>query len=153
MICLCTKPYQPLIRHCGGMGQKCFKFYEKPMCPNRVLQKDSALSQDCIRSSLTQEVVRRMLNCSEGISVQVRQDILSKFSQKMLNSGHSVMSTQITLVHGMTKYLEMVKRSKLTIIDPKFQPLHFDKKYKRVERKFNKFLSKSGWYASDDQFK
>ena len=39
-------------------------FYEKKMCPNRVLQRSTALSQGSIRSSLCQEVVRRLKNCS-----------------------------------------------------------------------------------------
>ena len=68
----------------------------------------------------------------------------------MLNSGHSIESTKVTLVHGVTKYLEMSRRSKLNANDPKFQPLHFDKEYKKCERKLSKFLAKSGWYSSDN---
>ena len=100
-----------------------YKFYEKPMCPNRVLQSDSALSVDCLRSSLTQEVVRRLLNCSIDLPVKVKQDFLSKFAQKMLNSGHLVACTQLTLVHGVMKFLEMTKRSKLNVNNPKFRVL------------------------------
>ena len=37
-----------------------YEFYEKPTVPNRVLQKDTALAESAIRSSLNQEVVRRM---------------------------------------------------------------------------------------------
>ena len=119
------------------------------MCPNRVLQSDSALSVDCMRSSLTQEVVRRLLNCSIDLPVKVKQDCLSRFAQKMLNSGHTVASTQITLVHGVMKFLEMTRRSELNVNDPKFRPLHYEKSYKRCERKLAKFLAKSGWYSSD----
>ena len=35
-----------------------FSFYEKPQVPNRVLQKETALPAQTIRSSLIQEVVR-----------------------------------------------------------------------------------------------
>ena len=41
-----------------------YSFFEKAMCPNRVVQKSTALSQNCIRASLCQDVVRRLKNCS-----------------------------------------------------------------------------------------
>ena len=37
-------------------------FFEKKMCPNRVLQKTTALSEGSIRASLTQECIRRLKN-------------------------------------------------------------------------------------------
>ena len=42
-----------------------YAFYEKPQCPNKVLQRDTALSDSMIFASLNQEVVRRMLNCCD----------------------------------------------------------------------------------------
>ena len=41
-----------------------FEFYEKPMCPNRVLQRHTALSDSSIIPSLNQYVFRRMMCCS-----------------------------------------------------------------------------------------
>ena len=70
-----------------------FEYFEKPMCPNRVLQCDTALSDSTIRASLNQEVVRRLLCCSRDLEVQVKQEILSTFSQKLLNSGFSLASS------------------------------------------------------------
>ena len=81
-------------------------FYEKPTCPNRVIQKETALSESSIRSSLTQETVRRLRNCSIELPIEEKQEILSVFAQKMRNSGHSVSSIQYILVHGVTKYIE-----------------------------------------------
>ena len=83
-----------------------YSFYEKPMCQNQVLQRATALPEASIRASLTQEVVRRLKNTSESLPKSVICDILSVFSQKMVNSGHSVSSAQYILVHGVTKYLE-----------------------------------------------
>ena len=126
-----------------------YKFYEKPTCPNRVLQKDSALSQDCIKSSWTQEVVRRLLNCSLDLPISEKQEILSVFAQKMLNSGHSLASTQLVLVHGVSKFNEIVRNSLLPTSDPRYKPVHFDKKFKLYDRKLRKILSKSGWYSAE----
>ena len=78
-----------------------------------------------MRASLTQEVVRRLLHCSRNLSIDAIQSILSRFAQKMLNSNHSIESTRITLVHGVTKYLEMLRRTKLDVEHPDYQPLHF----------------------------
>ena len=94
-------------------------FFEKPMCPNKVLQQDTALAESSIRASLTQEVVRRLKNCSFDLPNSEKQGILSLFAQKMINSGHSVFSTQYILVHGVVKYCELVRRSNLPQSDPK----------------------------------
>ena len=56
-----------------------YEFYEKKMCPNVVLQKNTALAPNSVRASLTQEVVRRLTNTSLNLPLSVKQDILSKF--------------------------------------------------------------------------
>ena len=45
---------------CETTGLVKHSFFEKETCPNKVLQKDTALSEMSVRASLTQEVVRRM---------------------------------------------------------------------------------------------
>ena len=67
----------------------------------------------------------------------------------MINSGHSVASTRITLVHGVVKFLELVRLSKLPVTDDCHRPLHCDKGFKRFERKLKKLMSKAGWYDLD----
>ena len=119
-----------------------FQFYEKPTCPNRVLQRESALSDECLRASLMQEVVRRLLLCSTSLSMGEVQSILLNFAQKMVNSNHSVESTRIILVHGVTKYLKMLKLCKLSPEDPNYRPLHFGKHDRSYARRLKKFMSK-----------
>ena len=63
------------------------RFYEKPTVPNRVLQKATALWNECIRASLNQEVVRRLLACSNNLLSSEVQEMLSVFSQKLISSG------------------------------------------------------------------
>ena len=76
------------------LNEVLYSFFEKPMCPNKVLQKSTALPETCLRSSLTQEVVRRLKNTSESLPKTHVSGILSKFSQKLVNSGHSIRSSQ-----------------------------------------------------------
>ena len=124
-----------------------YEFFEKPTCPNRTIQKSSALSQDCVRASLCQEFVRRLSNCHENLSIVRKQEILSNFCQKIINSGHSINSCRYLLVHGATKYIEKLKNSKLPMDHKDYQPLHFGKDFNRDGRKLKKFLAKSGWYS------
>ena len=44
--------------------------------------------EDGLRSSLIQEVVRRLQNTGVDIQLSERTDILYKFGQKMINSRH-----------------------------------------------------------------
>ena len=127
-----------------------YEFYEKPTVPNRVLQKDTALAESAIRSSLNQEVVRRMLNCSPDLSIVSRREFLSQFSQKLINSGFSVSSARIILVHGMSRYMEILRNSKLPVSSPKYRPIHFGKEFNKLERKLKKYTDKSCWYDSEN---
>ena len=84
-------------------GQILHSFFEKPTVGNKVICRDTALPLSSIRSTLLQETVRRMVNCSENLDLESRQLILSKFAQKLVNSGHSVRSSRIIIVQGVRK--------------------------------------------------
>ena len=126
-----------------------YEFWEKPTVPNRVLQRDTALAESAIRSSLNQEVVRRLLHCHNGIENSRKCEFLSTFAQKLVNSGFSVPSAQIILVHGVLRYVEIVKNSRLPETNPRFKPLHFNREFNSLERKLQKYLAKSNWYSSE----
>lgn len=128
-----------------------FSFYEKPMCPNRVLQKTTALADTSIRASLTQECVKRLLNCSLNLPQEEKRKVLSVFGQKLLYSGHSVQSSQYLLVHGVVKFLELKRMSELPPSDAEHKPLHCDKNYDICGRRLRKLLAKSSWY-DDESF-
>ena len=119
-------------------------FFEKPTCPNRVLHKVTALSEGSIRATLTQETVRRLRNCSQNLPAEEKQTILSNFAQKMKNSGHSLESIQYLLVHGVTKYKELVRLSELPLDDAEHRPLYRSKHYNTHNRKLHKILQKNG---------
>ena len=123
-----------------------YSFFEKAMCPNRLVQKSTALSQNCIRASLCQDVVRRLKKCSLDLPNSEKQEILSKFSQKIVNLGHSVQSVQYILVHGVVKFVEMVKNSNLPKNHPKYWPLHCEKDFNVVDRKLKKNVAKNSWF-------
>ena len=131
---------------CEQSNQVRHAFFEKTTCPNRVVQKETALNRESIRSTLVQETVRRLKNCSVELPVVEKQLILSRFAQKMRNSGFSVASCQFILVHGVVKFIEMLNCSKLPKSDPKFKPLYNSSKNDIFNRKLHKMLAKTSWY-------
>ena len=94
-----------------------------------------------------------MMCCSLDLPLSRKQEILSVFSQKLLNSGFSLASAQLILVHGLTRYLEMVRCSELPKNNSKYKPLYWNKSFNRLERKLKKFEAKSGRYSSENKGK
>ena len=72
-------------------GRVLYQHYEKPMNTNLVIQKSSALSENTKVSSLTQEVVRVLLNCSEDLDDSSRVEYLNKLSTKIRTSGYNTL--------------------------------------------------------------
>ena len=131
-----------------------YEFYEKPTVWNLVLQRNTALPISSLRSTLLQETVRRLLNTDSSLDKKRKQEILSAYAQKMINSGHSEMSTRITIVQGVAKYLNKVKASLLPTDDPDYMPLFLPKEYLEEERQVSKYMSKLSWFktkATDDE--
>ena len=125
-----------------------YTFFEKPTVGNRVLCKDTALPVSSLRSSLLQDTVRRLLNTSSDAPPEVVHDILSKYASKLINSGHSVQSTRIIIVQGVTKFLHKRELSKLDPSDTRFHPLYLDKSYREEDRQVDKYMAKMEWFKS-----
>ena len=100
-----------------------YGYYEKPQVPNRVLMRDTALPVNTIRSSLIQEVVRRLQNCSDDVTMKERWEILSILARKMRNSGHSMKSTRIIIVQGVTKYVDNKRLHNLPKTHEDYRPM------------------------------
>ena len=58
---------------CEDTGKILYPFYEKPTCPDKMIQKETALNEANIRASLVQETVRRLKNCSEDLPIGEKQ--------------------------------------------------------------------------------
>ena len=80
-----------------------YEFFEKPMSANTVLHAKTALSEQVKFSSLTQEVVRRLLHTSRRLPGSTRLDCLESLSQKMVNSGHRPNYIKKVMIAGLTK--------------------------------------------------
>ena len=100
-------------------GQVLHSFFEKPTVGNKVLSRDTALPLSSIRATLLQETVRRLVNCNTMLDLKEKQVILSRFAQKLINSGHSVESSKILIVQGAVKYFHKLEASRKKSRRPK----------------------------------
>ena len=74
-----------------------YQYYEKPMVPNMVLHRRSAMPEGTRRSTLNQELIRRMINTSELVDIEKRIEIVDSYAQKLINSEYSLEQTRIAI--------------------------------------------------------
>ena len=123
-----------------------FKFYEKPMSSDYVLQRWSALSWNIKKSSLAGEVSRRLLNCSPEIFDDVYEsEVLDKFRWKMMISGYSEKEREIIIREGRSRYTNIIK-----LVEDGKRPLYRPSTWKKEERAIRKKTKLKGWYGSKD---
>ena len=123
-----------------------FEFYEKPMNTNMVLQRKSALSENIKMNSLTQEVIRRMLNCCELAENSCRVESLNNLAVKMCTSGYDTRYIRKVFVAGIKGYEKKLENSRKPHTDPKYKPLHLAKTYNASKRLNKKIQAKNNWY-------
>ena len=118
-----------------------FTFYEKPTVSNLTIQKRSALNENSKVQSLSNEVIRRLLNTSEGASQELKGDILDKFSVKLLTSGYNKEQVGKIILGGIrgfeSKRRKCIKENK---------PLYRTAKESGAGRLKKKLLGKSSWF-------
>ena len=123
-----------------------YEHYEKPMKSNLVVQRKSALSENVKVASLTQEVVRVLLNCSEDLEDKSRVDHLNNLSVKMRTSGYNTEFIRKVMVAGIKTYEKKLKKSNLDRNHKNYAPLHLSKSFNSSQRRENKLMAKSNWY-------
>ena len=65
-----------------------FEFYKKPISNPRVILYNSAISRRIKRDTLLQEGCRRMHNCSDKVSNEHKNQILSHYMNTLRISGY-----------------------------------------------------------------
>merc|ERR1711940_508845 len=81
-----------------------YRYYEKPMIPNMVLHRRSAMPESTRRSTLNQELIRRMINTSELVSLEERIDIIDKYAVKLMNSEYPLEEARNIIIGGLKGY-------------------------------------------------
>ena len=117
-----------------GYQQVMWSFYEKPMKNKCVLMRTSAVPEQTRRSALVNEVVRRLRNCHEDVKESEVADVLSRFSQKMRNSGYYADYRRQIISAGIKAHKEQKKREEAGG-RPMFRTRNFEKDKRRRTRR------------------
>ena len=123
-----------------------FKFYEKPMVSNLVLQRWSAFSWNMKKTSLAGEVARRLLNCSPDLVDDVyEEEVIDKLRWKMMLSGYSEKEREIIVREGKARYANILK-----LVENGSRPLYRPSSWNREERAISKKVKGKSWYGNKD---
>ena len=123
-----------------------YMFFEKPTSSSVCLQADTALSQNGLVQSLVEEVKRRMLTTSLDIPMQIRCEILDKFAQKMMNSGHSLEAARRNTISGIKGY-----ESKIAKCLQAGTPINRSAASSGASRRRKKLIGKSEWFRKEKE--
>ena len=115
-----------------------YSFYEKPTAPNRCLQSETALNQNSLIRCLGNQVGRRLDSFSQSVPLRERVAALDRFSQKLLNSGHSLPTVRGILVSGIKGHKRKVERCEAART-----PLHRSSSQSAASRRSKKLLASS----------
>ena len=112
------------------------------MRADRCLDAKTALSESTLRSSLSQDIIRRLTNMDLELPISEKIETLDKFYDKMRNSGHPHAFIRTIFMESLLKFNLMVKNSLLDPSNPKYRPLYLANDFDRENRGIKKFLRK-----------
>ena len=119
-----------------------YSFYQKEVANKQVIHKKSALSENVKVASLTQNLIRRMKNTSEFLSLGERLAVIEQFTEQVLKSGYSREQTVRIVTAGLVGYENKVMAKKLGC------GLHKNAAEGAIERRRTKLIGKSSWFKS-----
>ena len=122
-------------------GDAMYTHYEKAVSRKTVLHSKSAHSSGCKRSVHTQEILRRMLNCSHRLAWEEEAaPAVTEYMRRMKIAGYG------------ERYRENVLKQALSIYDKKWKdhregvrPVFRPKGYEKEERKRQKEMKRRDW--------
>ena len=121
------------------------KFYKKDVSNPLLMLANSAMPMKVKRNSLAQEGIRRLRNTSRHLPWELKADILSEFSHKLMLSGYDEKFRLDIIKSAVTGYERQVERA-----DNGGTPLYRARTYQEGERRKKKLLTKTSWYRPSD---
>ena len=86
--------------------------FQKPMAKQTLIMSNSELSQKVIIPSLTQNLMRRMLNTSEMANIEERIKVVDQYCNQLLLSGYSIKQITDIVTAGLTGYEKLLLKCK-----------------------------------------
>ena len=118
-----------------------YTFFTKPTASDVCLQADTALNQNTLVQSLSNEVARRLDNISNTMSKEERVAVLDDFTRKLGDSGHSIKAVRGFLVNGIKQHIRKKKKCLES-----GEPFHRAAASSAPMRRKKKLTAKSGWF-------
>ena len=87
-----------------------YKYFEKPSTTNTTIQKSTAMAENPKIQSLSNDLVRRLLNTKKELPDKYRAEVVDRYGIKLLTSGYGYEQTRKILMNGAKGYLNKVKR-------------------------------------------
>ena len=125
-------------------GRIMYSFYEKEMNSPFCILEQSALPDNTKISSLSQDVVRRMLNTSELVPQEERNNIVEKFISKLRRSGYRKDQVKEIIKAGLKGYERKLEKAK-----KEGKSVHRDAKSTSKLRFKKKLTAKTNWFKKD----
>ena len=122
-------------------GTVLFSHYEKPMSNRSVLNSKSAHPASCKRSVHTQEVIRRILNCSRRLDWETETaPVVSDYMLRMRKAGYSEKYRESILTNAVNIFAKKVEDERNNV-----RPVYRHKNWKKDERRKAKENKKVNW--------
>ena len=118
-----------------------YQHYEKPVSSKTVLHAKSAHSSACKRSVHTQEVLRRLLNCSNRLDWKTEiAPIITEYMNRMRLAEYSERYREDVLTHALSIYDDKWKAN-----NEGTRPIYRSKDYQKEERRRDKEKKRHEW--------
>ena len=89
-----------------------YKYFEKPTTTNTTIRRNTAMAENAKMQSLSNDLIRRLLNCKEGLHSSYRAKVIDDYGRKLRTSGYELEQTRRILLNGMKGYQSKAVRRK-----------------------------------------
>ena len=127
-----------------------YKYYEKPTTTNSTIRKISAMGENTKILSLSNDLVRRLVNTKVELHLKYREDVVDQYARKLFTSGYRKEQVQRILLNGIKGYI--TKKSRRQACGR--GRIHHTSQESLGGRIKKKLLGKSSWYrktSDEDQ--
>jgi hypothetical protein len=122
------------------------RYFEKPMTPNIVMQKSSAMSYDVKKATMISEGFRRLYNNDPHTTKEEVSSDINRFLAKMLMSGYGERERLTFIKRSLERYAKKVSEK-----ETKGIPMYRRDSYDRVNRQTKKVKKKTEWANNKNQ--
>ena len=85
-------------------------FFEKSMTNKKVIQMKSAMAIKSKIATLSQEIIRRLMNTSRSVEKEEKMTIVKLFMKKLMASGYDRKMRETILKSGLRGFFKKVER-------------------------------------------